>query len=102
MITGTDYPLVLKAAHINPDSQEAESPQNGLLLRSDINTLYEANLLTVDQDYRVKLSRILENTSYEDLEGKNVYLPRDAHLYPSREALKKREEKLISLGRRSI
>lgn len=102
VITGTDYPLVLKAAHINPDFQEAENPQNGLLLRSDINTLYEANLLTVDQDYRVKLSRILENTSYENLEGKEVYLPSDPNLYPSREALKKREEKLISLGRRSI
>ncbi|MBN2253765.1 MAG: HNH endonuclease [Kosmotogaceae bacterium] len=100
VITGTDYPLVLKAAHINTDFQEAEIPQNGLLLRSDINTLYEANLLTVDQHYRVKLSDILDNTSYEGLEGKGIYLPIDPNLYPSREALKKREEKLISLGRR--
>ncbi len=99
MITGTDYPLVLKAAHINQDSEETESPHNGFLLRSDVNTLYEANLLTVDQDYRVKLSGMLENTSYEGLEGKNVHLPKDPNLYPSREALKTREEKLISLGR---
>jgi len=102
VITGTDYSLVLKAAHISPDFQEAESPQNDLLLRSDINTLHEANLLTVDKDYKVKLSRIFENTSYKHLEGKEVYLPSDLNLYPSRKALKKREEKLIALGRRSI
>ncbi len=57
--------------------------------------------MTVERDYRVKISQILENTSYEGLEGKDIYLPRDPDLYPSREALKMREEKLISLGRGS-
>lgn len=95
-ITGADYPLVLRAAHIDPDSKDS-NPRNGLLLRSDIHTLFSANLLTVGQDYRVKLSQILENTSYEGLEGKGIYLPKDPELYPLQEALKKRRERLIEL-----
>jgi putative restriction endonuclease len=95
-VTGADYPLVLRAARIDPDSQD-NNPRNGLLLRSDIHTLFSANLLTVGEDYRVKLSQILESTSYEGLEGKGIYLPKDPKLYPLQEALKKRRERLIEL-----
>ncbi|MBP8661613.1 MAG: HNH endonuclease [Mesotoga sp.] len=96
MVTGADYPLVLMAARIDPDSED-NNPRNGLLLRSDIHTLFNANLLTVNQDYRVELSQILENTSYEGLEGKGIYMPKEPGLYPSQEALKKRRERLIEL-----
>ena len=45
----------------------------------------------------MKLGGILENTSYEPLEGRNIFLPDDFRAYPSREALKKRREKLVEL-----
>ncbi|MGV8027439.1 MAG: hypothetical protein AB2L18_12865 [Anaerolineaceae bacterium] len=48
--------------------------------------------MTVDQDYRVKLKQIIKNTSYEPLDGRNIFLPDDFCAFPSREAPKKKGE----------
>jgi len=51
MVTGCDLLAVLEAAHISPYRGEADNhPSNGLLLRADIHTLFDLNLLGIEPD----------------------------------------------------
>lgn len=95
-VTREDYPLVLEAAHIDPYIGESSNyPQNGLILRSDVHKLFDANLLAIDTNYHVKLSNILAGTSYERFENEPIVLPENKNFYPSEDALKRRIEKLF-------
>ena len=98
-VTREDYPLVLEAAHIDPYIGESSNhPQNGLILRSDVHKLFDANLLVIDTNYRVRLSNILSETSYERFENKLIELPENRKYYPSLAALERRMEKLVELN----
>jgi putative restriction endonuclease len=56
-ISGTHIPPVLQAAHIRPVAQGGEHRlDNGLLLRSDIHTLFDRGYLAVDRRYRLLVS----------------------------------------------
>jgi putative restriction endonuclease len=57
-ITGESTLLALEAAHIVPYSDERGSHdvRNGLLLRADFHRLFDAGLVTVNQDLRIKVS----------------------------------------------
>jgi putative restriction endonuclease len=56
-ITGEKTLPVLEAAHIKPYSEEGpHETRNGILLRSDLHILYDRGYLSVDQDFRVKVS----------------------------------------------
>ena len=93
-ITGERTLPVLEAAHIKPYSlggpHEAE---NGLLLRSDLHTLFDRGYLTIDANQLkvVVSSRIREEfengRDYYHLEGRALRLPRDRSNLPSREYL---------------
>jgi len=49
LATGCTVLAVLEAAHISPYRGDADNhPENGLLLRSDIHTLFDLNLLGID------------------------------------------------------
>lgn len=89
-ITGCPQPETLEAAHIvsycGPDSDHV---CNGLLLRLDVHALFDAFLLTIDHECRVCLGARLLGGYYGFLEGKAVRLPRDVHLRPSPEALRR-------------
>ena len=51
---------VLEAAHIKPYSQDGpHAPENGLLLRSDLHTLFDQGYITVAPDLRVRVSRTI-------------------------------------------
>jgi putative restriction endonuclease len=59
-ITGENTLDVLEAAHIRPYSANGpHAPDNGLLLRSDMHTLFDKGLLTVDPDLRIKVSSLI-------------------------------------------
>lgn len=61
----------------------------GLLIRSDLHTLFDLGLITVDLDsMSLLLSPKLRATSYGDLDGRALRLPRNPALWPSPEALK--------------
>jgi hypothetical protein len=61
---------VLEAAHIIPHTEETNySVSNGLLLRADIHTLYDLNLIGVDASGTVHISTLLRNTEYSQYEG---------------------------------
>jgi putative restriction endonuclease len=56
-ISGTHIPPVLQAAHIRPVAEGGEHRlDNGLLLRSDIHTLFDRGYLGVDSRYRLLVS----------------------------------------------
>ncbi len=87
-ITGCPEPETLEAAHIVPYSgPDSDHVCNGLLLRLDIHALFDAYLLTIAPDFRVRLAARLPARYYGFLEGKAVRLPRDLDLFPSVEAL---------------
>jgi putative restriction endonuclease len=56
-ISGTHIPPVLQAAHIRPVTAGGEHRlDNGLLLRSDIHTLFDRGYLGVDPRFRLRVS----------------------------------------------
>jgi putative restriction endonuclease len=56
-ISGTHIPPVLQAAHIRPVTAGGEHRlDNGLLLRSDVHTLFDRGYLGVDPKYRLLVS----------------------------------------------
>lgn len=60
-VTGERTLPVLQAAHIRPYAAHGpHAVTNGLLLRSDVHTLYDAGYVTVTQDFRVEVSRKLK------------------------------------------
>jgi putative restriction endonuclease len=85
---------VLEAAHIRPYAEGGtHEVGNGLLLRSDFHTLFDAGYLTIDTDYRLLVSRRLRE---EFSNGRHYYehhgarvpnLPTHTELLPSRAAI---------------
>jgi putative restriction endonuclease len=84
---------VLEAAHIRPYSLEGEHRvDNGLLLRSDLHTLYDRGYLTVTPDFRIEVSRRIKEEfengrEYYALQGKRIALPESEEDRPSVGAL---------------
>lgn len=84
----------LEAAHIQPygDGGEHEA-RNGLLLRRDIHSLFDAGYVTVGPDYRFEVSRRIKEEfdngrHYYELHGKLISLPDDVLRRPSLDALR--------------
>jgi len=93
-VTGERTLPVLEAAHIKPyGSGGPHQPENGLLLRSDLHTLFDQGYMTVDAaELKVIVSgRIREEfengRDYYQLHGKPIRLPRETSSLPSREYL---------------
>lgn len=88
-ITRYDSAEALEAAHIVPyRGPVTNHPQNGLLLRADLHTLFDVGLLAIHEDTRrLIISRELRGTSYEAYANTKVTLPEQSHLQPSGVAL---------------
>ena len=57
-ISGERTLPVLEAAHIQPYSQQGpHNPNNGLLLRQDVHTLFDRGYLTISEDLHVEVSK---------------------------------------------
>jgi len=89
-ITGERTLPVLEAAHIKAYSSGGpHEPENGLLLRSDVHTLFDKGYVTVDADQLkvVVSSRIREEfengRDYYHLHGRAIRLPRESNSLPS-------------------
>ncbi|MBD2778702.1 tetratricopeptide repeat protein [Iningainema tapete] len=91
-ITGYDAQEALEAAHIIPYIEtENNHPSNGLLLRADIHTLFDLNLIAINPEtMRVHLAPSLRRTSYGEMDGKSLQLPKISAYLPNKEALKSR------------
>jgi len=88
-ISGCSVKAVLEAAHIIAyKGEHTNHVQNGLLLRSDLHTLFDLGLITVDPAaYKVSLAADLSGSQYAGLQGAELLLPDDRAQWPSREAL---------------
>lgn len=97
MVTGCDLLDVLEAAHVWPyRGQEDNHPENGLLLRADIHTLFDLDQLAVDPEtLTVLLSPVLEQTgSYRSLAG--TALNANPACRPAREPLLHRWQSFLT------
>jgi putative restriction endonuclease len=73
-ISGCAIDGVLEAAHISPyRGVETNDPRNGLLLRSDLHTLFDLHLLTVLPDGTVRVHPALQGSEYAAFD--HSYLP---------------------------
>lgn len=72
-ISGSSVKGVLKAAHIIPYAEDKDYKfTNGLLLRADLHTLYDINLIGVDGDGTVHLSEDLNGSEYAEYAGQKI------------------------------
>jgi putative restriction endonuclease len=84
---------VLEAAHIKPYSQLGPHlPENGLLLRSDLHTLFDQGYLSVTPDLRLLVSRTIREEfengrDYYAMAGRQLRPPLAPNPPPSREFL---------------
>jgi putative restriction endonuclease len=95
----TEHSLpVLQAAHIQPYSQGGpHDPANGLLLRSDVHSLFDHGYLTVTDDHRLELSPRLRGDwgngkAYEAFHGQRIHLPDTPGERPAAEFLRWHQE----------
>jgi len=88
-ISQTAVEAVLEAAHITPYlGDETNHISNGLLLRADLHTLFDLNLVKIDpKSLRVKISPSLEATPYWNYNNRKILLPNKATDQPSTLAL---------------
>jgi 5-methylcytosine-specific restriction enzyme A len=96
-VTG-DGPLdVLEAAHIEPYATSGlNHHSNGLLLRADIHTLFDLNLIRINPDtLRVETTAGLNRTSYSSLAGTELRKRLDGQT-PSDKLLRKRYQSSAS------
>lgn len=77
-MTGENIVPVLDAAHIRPFSEDGPSHlSNGLLLRSDFHRLFDLGYVTVTPDYRIEVSKAIQE---EWFNGKAYYRLHGARL----------------------
>lgn len=84
-ISGSSTVMVLEAAHLRPyRGALSNAMTNGLLLRSDLHTLLDLQLLAFDpESRRVVLSRVLAGGDYAELAGLALREPRATHQRPA-------------------
>lgn len=92
-ITGSHISPTLQAAHIRPVSENGRhSVDNGLLLRSDVHTLFDSGYLGVDERYRLHVSRRLRSDfgngqEFYDRKGVEIWTPSKPKEKPAIDAI---------------
>lgn len=94
-ITGCNVTEVLEAAHIHPYlGPETNHVTNGILMRADIHTLFDLNLIAIEpHTLTVCIAPGLRGGDYESLHGVSLRLPPSSALHPSAPALHARAER---------
>ena len=91
LITGCTYTPILEAAHIFPYSLGGGfEPENGLLLRSDIHTLFDLGLISVyisNNQYKIIINELLIGTDYICYSNEPLSFPPGVTFRPDEESL---------------
>lgn len=76
-VTGCSLKAILEAAHVHPyRGVQTNVVSNGLLLRTDIHTLFDLGLIAVQSDtLQIRVAPELAGTEYEHLDGKPLRRP---------------------------
>lgn len=95
IVSGCDVPEALEAAHIAPYSGlDSNDPANGLLLRADLHTLFDCDLIAIDPySLELRISPKLKSSSYSELDGRILSALRNKDSVPNAAALKERWER---------
>jgi hypothetical protein len=96
-VTGCDAVAALEAAHIIPYcGPQSHHVTNGLLLRADLHTLFDLDLLGIDPEtMTVALAPAIKGTVYSEYEGCKLATPAVATDSPNHEALTKRWKQFL-------
>ncbi len=92
-ITGNHIRPTLEAAHIRPVSRAGENRvDNGLLLRSDVHTLFDLGYLGINERYELQVSRRLREEwgngrEFYDRAGQPIRIPDTRANRPDRRAI---------------
>lgn len=100
-ITGEKTLPVLDAAHIKPISESGPNiSQNGILLRTDIHTLFDKGYITINEDYQIEVSKRLNEDfgngkMYYAYQGKELFIVPDKKAdLPAKEFLRWHNENI--------
>jgi len=97
----SDGAAMVEAAHIHPFSEAGDDdPRNGLALTPDMHWALDRYLIAPDTSFRWRVSpaldrRIPDYRTLTALEGKPLFLPGEARMYPKREAIEWRLARLL-------
>ena len=93
-ITGCSILDILEAAHIAPyRGDHSNKPVNGLLLRADLHTLFDCQLLAIDPGtMKVVLAPRIAESEYKKWSGRCIRLPENPEFRPDTHALRKHLE----------
>lgn len=103
-VTGHKITPTLQAAHIRPVSRGGQHRvDNGLLLRSDVHTMFDLGFLTVDATHALRVSPSLRHEfgngeEFYAREGETVSLPTDRRLAPAAEFLEWHGDEVFRAG----
>lgn len=89
-ISGCEVVDILEAAHIMPyNGNETNHIQNGILLRSDLHTLFDLGYITINANtFRILVHRSLKNSIYYQYHNKPLFsLPESIKERPSKKSL---------------
>jgi len=92
-VTGEHTLPVLETAHIFPVSKGGEHRvSNGLLLRSDVHTLFDRGYVTITPDLKFRVSTRLNDDwkngkIYYQLDRQSIHVPKDPDCRPDRKLL---------------
>jgi putative restriction endonuclease len=99
-VSGEKVLPVLDAAHIRPYAKEGTHKlNNGILLRSDLHTLFDRGYVTVTPDHRFEVSKHIKEDyenghDYYALHGREIFVPKKIVLQPAGENLAWHNEKV--------
>lgn len=96
----SDGSVLVEAAHIHPFSEAGDDdPRNGLALTPDMHWALDRFLITPDTEYRWRVSaaidrRVPDYRGLAELDGKPLFLPKEARMYPRRDVIEWRLSRL--------
>ena len=85
-ITGCDILETLEACHIIPyKGEQSNTLDNGIILRSDLHTLYDLGAFYINESYRIKLSNSLKYSDYyKNFENIEIQPPHARSVLPNK------------------
>jgi hypothetical protein len=98
-ITDCDAVAALEAAHIVPYSGPTSNHvTNGLLLRADVHTLFDLDLIGIDPVSRTVCAALtIQHSRYGELHGRKLTVPTIAEAAPDQEALTQRWQRFLGI-----
>ncbi|MDO4437311.1 MAG: hypothetical protein Q4B77_05105 [Coriobacteriaceae bacterium] len=99
-ISGYDTPAALDAIYVSSYLGSASvRPSSGILLRSDLGSLYQQSLISINPDtYEVVVGNRLSNSVYNHFDRRRIALPKQEEYWPSQSRLRAHHSAFLQLN----